>query len=81
MTLRDGDWKLHIRTSSQTGIKHFDGKVPLLFNLEIDSSEEWDLAEKHPEKVAELQGIIDAHFASLQEETPYWGDYHMKTGR
>lgn len=79
--VRVGDWKLHIRTSSQTKIKYFDGKVPLLFNLETDPSEKWDLADKHPEKVVDFQGIIDAHFASLQEETSFWGNYHMKTER
>ena len=65
--VRSGPWKLHIRTSSQTGIKHFDGKLPLLFHLEHDPSEEWDLAEKHPEIVAELQALIDAHLAEVAQ--------------
>ena len=79
--VRVGDWKLHIKTSSQTKIKHFNGKVPLLFNLEEDPSEEWDRAESNPEKVAELQKIIDDHLASLKEEVPYWGDYALKIER
>lgn len=65
--VRSGPWKLHIRTSSQTGIQHFGGKLPLLFHLEHDPSEEWDLAEKHPEIVAELQALIDAHLAEVAE--------------
>lgn len=63
--VRCGPWKLHIRTSSQTGIQHFDGKLPLLFHLDHDPSEEWDLAEKHPEIVAELQTLIELHLAEV----------------
>lgn len=63
--VRSGPWKLHIRTSSQTGIQHFDGKLPLLFHLDHDPSEEWDLAEKHPEIVAELQSLIELHLAEV----------------
>ena len=76
--VRVGDWKLHIKTSSQTKIQHFNGKVPLLFNLEEDPSEEWDRAESNSEKVAELQKIIEDHLASLKKEVPYWGDYALK---
>lgn len=63
--VRVGPWKLHIKTSSQTGIKHFDGRLPLLFHLERDPSEQYDLAVDHPEKVAELQALIDAHQAEV----------------
>ena len=57
--VRKGAWKLHVRTSSQTGKDYFNGKLPLLFNLAVDPSEAYDLSEKHPEKVAELQAEID----------------------
>lgn len=57
--VRKGDWKLHVRTSSQTKKDYFNGKLPLLFNLSVDPSEQFDLAEKYPEKVAELQADID----------------------
>ena len=57
--VRKGDWKLHVYTSSQTGNDYFNGKLPLLFNLATDPSEQYDLTEKHPEKVAELQAEID----------------------
>ena len=57
--VRKGDWKLHVRTSSQTGKDYFSGKLPLLFNLSIDPSEQYDLSEKYSEKVVELQAEID----------------------
>ncbi len=60
--VRKGDWKLHVRTSSQTGKDYFDGKLPLLFNLSDDPSEQYDLSAEHPEKVAELQAEIDRQY-------------------
>jgi len=59
--VRHGRWKLHVKTSSQTGIDYFDGTLPLLFDLEQDPGEKWNLADNHPEVVAELLAIIDAH--------------------
>ena len=63
--IRVGDWKLHIKTSSQTGKKHFDGKLPLLFNLERDPSEQYDVAEQNPERVEMMQALIRAHQAEV----------------
>lgn len=63
--IRVGDWKLHIKTSSQTGKKHFDGKLPLLFNLERDPSEQYDVAEQNPERVEIMQALIRAHQAEV----------------
>ncbi len=59
--VRHGRWKLHVKTSSQTGIDYFDGTLPLLFDLEQDPGEKWNLADSHPEVVDELLAIIDAH--------------------
>ncbi len=63
--VRHGPWKLHINTSSQTGVDYFDGKLPLLFNLQQDPSEMWDLADRHPEIVSELLALIEAHQAAV----------------
>src|SRR5690606_16749117 len=49
MAVRKGKWKLHIRTYSQLGISYFEKDDPLLFDLEVDPSEKYDLAGKHPE--------------------------------
>ena len=57
--VRKGPWKLHVRTSSQTGKDYFDGKIPLLFNLDADPSEQYDLAEQHPVIVKELTKEIE----------------------
>ena len=50
--LRRGDWKL---------IRHI-GFVSELYNLESDPQEREDLARSHTAVVAELEGVLDAHF-------------------
>ena len=52
--LRDGDWKLIF-----TRTKNRDKAKIELFNLALDPNEKNDLAEKNPEKTAELQGKLD----------------------
>ncbi len=70
--LRYGSLKLHVRTSSQTGKKYFEGRVPLLFDLNDDPSEEWDLSKRQPEDVNRLQQMIDAHKAQVKAEGTFW---------
>ena len=52
--LRDGDWKLIF-----TRTKNRDKAKIELFNIALDPNEKNDLAEKNPEKTAELQGKLD----------------------
>lgn len=59
MAVRKGSWKLHIKTYSQLNIDYFKGKLPLLFNVDTDPSEKYDLSEKHPEIVKELYELIE----------------------
>ncbi|MEN7547743.1 sulfatase [Rapidithrix thailandica] len=70
--VRKGAWKLHIHTYSQTGKQYFEGKLPLLFNIEEDPSEKYDLSEQYPEKIAELQKEIDAHEQKLESESSFF---------
>ncbi len=58
---RKGAWKLHIRTNSQTGKTYFDDPMPLLFNLDVDPSEQYNVAASNPGIVKELQALIDRH--------------------
>lgn len=59
MAVRKGKWKLHIKTYSQLGIDYFGKKVPLLFDLNSDPSERYDLSCKHPEIVKDLLQLIE----------------------
>jgi arylsulfatase A-like enzyme len=61
--VRAGDWKLQI-----------DGrqKKNWLFNLASDPTEQDNLADSRPDKVAELQGLLDKHLAgAVQPLYPY----------
>lgn len=57
--VRHGKWKLHIKTNSQLGIDYFEGELPLLFNLEVDPSEKYNLASEYPEIVKILKELIE----------------------
>ena len=72
MAVRQGPWKLHITTYSQTGKDYFDGKLPLLFNLSIDPSEKYEVSDDHPEVVAALQKLIDEHQEALKPQPTYF---------
>lgn len=63
MALRKGPWKAHFATQeSYTGNnKRIEHDPPVLYNLEVDPSEKWDVAEKHPEVIAEIKAAADAH--------------------
>ncbi|GGF45573.1 hypothetical protein GCM10011339_37580 [Echinicola rosea] len=64
--VRKGPWKAHFTTkpsySSEPAKKH---EVPLLYHLEHDPSEKYNLNEKYPEKVSELVRIYEEHLASV----------------
>jgi arylsulfatase len=71
--VRQGSWKLHIATYSQTGKTYFEKEVPLLFNLAVDPSEQYEISAQYPEKVAELQQLIETHLTSLATTPGYYG--------
>ena len=63
MALRKGPWKAHFATQeSYTGNnKLTEHNPPVLYNLEVDPSEKWDVAESNPEVIAEIKAAADAH--------------------
>ena len=64
--IRKGPWKAHFRTqSAYVGDEPVDHDPPLLFNLEHDPEERFNLNEAHPEVVAELQAAAEAHLTSF----------------
>jgi arylsulfatase A len=60
--IRHGSFKAHLITKSEYGadppVTH---ETPLLYNLDQDPAEKYDLASKHPEVVAELRRLAEAH--------------------
>lgn len=59
ISVRDGDWKLIRRYTRRPD--SYDGLVEL-FNLKDDLGESQNLAGEMPDKVAELDKLIEAHF-------------------
>ncbi len=72
--VRKGPWKLLTTTNSQTGKEYFDGKLPLLFNLDIDPSEKYDLSDQYPGIVSELAVEMEKHRDYLEAHP----DYHTR---
>ncbi len=60
--VRKGPYKAHFTTtasfSQQPPERH---AKPLLYNLDIDPSEQFDIAEQHPQVVAELTAMVAEH--------------------
>jgi arylsulfatase A len=68
MAVRQGAWKAHFMTQeSYTGnnelVVH---DPPLLFNLEVDPGEQWNVAEAHPDVVAAITQLAARHRAGVE---------------
>ena len=69
MAVRSGPWKMHLMTQDGYGegarepITH---DPPLLFNLDVDPSEKWDVADAHPEVLQMVKQEIDKHSTHLE---------------
>ncbi|MGH9841350.1 MAG: sulfatase/phosphatase domain-containing protein, partial [Blastocatellia bacterium] len=70
--VRQGPWKIHLKTLSPSATAKWgdwpvtEHNPPLLFNVETDPGEKYDLAAAHPEIVAELQQLIVRHNAAMK---------------
>ena len=64
--VRKGAFKAHFFTQSEYGDD--DRKAedpPLLYNLNLDPSEKYNIANQHPEIIAEIRKILEAHQNSV----------------
>lgn len=67
VSVRQGDWKLWESVGDKTG-EYGDHK--LLYNLKEDENETTNLADRFPEKVRELEGLIQEWSKSMTD--PAW---------
>ena len=66
--VRRGPWKLHVKTQAGYGQAKPDlHDPPLLYQLDQDPGEEYNVASQHKEIVAELKSLLEKHIA---ETTP-----------
>ncbi len=65
MAVRKGPWKAHFIT--QGGYKNDaqEHNPPLLFNVETDPSEQFDMADKHPEIIEDIKLEVQRHKQTL----------------
>jgi len=67
MAARLGPWKAHFMTQAGYGQpKPTQHDPPLLFQLENDPSEKYDLAKDHPEVIARIRTLVSEHKAGLE---------------
>lgn len=79
--IRKGDYKAHFITqleyNSRTAHKIIDEHLaiinsptvlekPLLYNVVEDPGERWNVAEEHPEIIAEIKEILEEHLATVK---------------
>ena len=62
--VRHGDFKLHLKTTDWFKEPKMHDP-PLLFNLNIDPSEKFNIAENNPEKIKEILKLIELHNSQL----------------
>jgi arylsulfatase A-like enzyme len=65
--VRKGPFKAHLITQSEYGddepVRH---NPPLLYHLEHDPSEKYNVAEDYPDVIAEIEAVTEAHRATLE---------------
>ncbi len=58
---RLGAWKIHLITQAGYGEKPTAHEKPLLYNLEVDPSENHEISAAHPEIVARILAAVEKH--------------------
>ncbi len=65
--VRSGPYKAHLITEN---VYHSDSKKehhpPLLYNLDRDPSERFDIGKEHPDVLAEIQQIAEKHRQTIK---------------
>jgi len=64
---RLGDYKAHFITQGEYGQfgDREEHAIPLLYNLNYDPGEQFDIAEKHPDRIDEIKAMIKLHQSKL----------------
>jgi arylsulfatase A-like enzyme len=66
--VRNGPYKAHFITENGYGsdLKRKEHDPPLLYNLDQDPSERFDIGKQHPEVLAEIQKIAEKHRQTIE---------------
>ena len=64
--IRHGSYKAHFKTRQEYGDPAITvHEPPLLYNLDIDPSERFDIADKNPGIIAGIREILEKHLATV----------------
>ncbi|MCB0471550.1 MAG: sulfatase [Flavobacteriaceae bacterium] len=63
--VRLGDYKAHFLTQEAYGPEIVAHDPPLLYNLNVDPSEKFDIAKDHPEKIEQIRELVKKHKAKM----------------
>jgi arylsulfatase A len=67
MAARLGPWKAHFQTQTGYGQPQAEKHdPPLLFNLEVDPGESYNVAAKNSEALAEIKALVEKHRAGIK---------------
>lgn len=61
--VRKGPWKMYVETQAPYGAPPQAHAPPLLFNLAVDPSEQFDVAAAHPDVIEDLRAAMRSHQA------------------
>ncbi len=66
MAVRMGPWKAHFMTEPGYNGKRRKHSPPLLFHLEHDPSEKYNIADKHPDVINKIMKVAETHASTLK---------------
>lgn len=75
--IRKGQWKMHIKSTVTGKPGVGDLEQPLLYNLNIDPSEKYDVSKQNPEVIKELSGLIQKHLAGVEKKHYVFDDVNL----
>jgi arylsulfatase A-like enzyme len=65
--IRKGSYKLHYITQTGYGKNREEHDPPLLFNLELDPGENYNIAAEHPDVIQDINQLKEQHLAARSE--------------
>jgi arylsulfatase A len=69
--IRKGPWKAHFTTQgSYSREAPKEHNPPLLYNIEVDPSEQYDVAKDHPNIIEDLRRVFEEHTRNLVKAPP-----------
>ena len=66
VALRHEEWKIYVNDPDPWNDEYTISDLPLLFNLNHDPSEKYNLSDKNPKIIEKLKQLVDDHLQSVE---------------